>query len=84
MKIQTPKGMRYPCIVQELHKKKDADVTRGDKLFKHYYEETVTETNKIGIEHKRIRKQYLEFDATTEGTIAKWFIKPGTVLDRHG
>lgn len=84
MKITSPPGLRYPFTVQTLHKAKDEDIARSDKLFAYYYEETVTEGDKWGGEHKVQRKRPGQFDASNEGVITRWFVKPGTVVDRAG
>jgi len=84
MKISSPPGMRYPCTIQALQKKTGAKVRRGDKLFTYYYEETLKESDKWGVEHKATHKRHQHFDATAEGEITRWLIKPGALLERPG
>lgn len=84
MKISSPPGLRYPFTVQALQKRKDDAVKRSDKLFAYWYEETVTEGDKWGGEHKVQQRRTMQFDASTEGKLTRWFIKPGTVIERAG
>ncbi|KAF2819684.1 hypothetical protein CC86DRAFT_449741 [Ophiobolus disseminans] len=84
MKISSPRGLRYPCTVQALQKDEGQEVKRGDKLFTHYYEDTIKEDDKWGIEQWKTYRRHQQFDASIEGQITKWFIKPGTVLERPG
>ncbi|KAH4006859.1 RNA polymerase II subunit A C-terminal domain phosphatase [Parastagonospora nodorum] len=84
MKISSPPGLRYPYTIQALHKRKDEDVKRSDKLFTCWYEETVTEEDRWGVEEQVKKKWQQHFDATTGGKIARWFVKPGTVVVRPG
>ena len=84
MKISSPPGLRYPFTVQSLHKRKDDKVQRSDKLFAFYWEETVTEADKWGGQSKVQRRRPGQFDASTNGTITRWFIQQGTVIERAG
>jgi RNA polymerase II subunit A-like phosphatase len=84
MKISSPAGLRYPFTVSALDKPADAKVKRSDKLFAYWYEETVTESDKWGDEHQVQHKRVRQFDASTEGKLTRWFIKPGAVVERAG
>jgi RNA polymerase II subunit A-like phosphatase len=84
MKLSSPQGLRYPYTIQALHKRKDEDVNRSDKLFTSWYEETVTEEDRWGIEEKVKKRWPQHFDASTGGKIMRWFVKPGTVVERPG
>jgi RNA polymerase II subunit A-like phosphatase len=84
MKISSPPGLRYPYTIQALQKRKDENVNRSDKLFTYWYEETVTESDKWGGEHKVKKRRPQQFDASTEGKITRWYIKPGAVIERPG
>ncbi|KAF1940756.1 hypothetical protein EJ02DRAFT_349481 [Clathrospora elynae] len=84
MKISSPGGLSYPITVIELLKKRGDQVPRSERVFSYHYETRVTEGDKWGGE-KTIMKKFIQtFNATTEGKITRWFIKPGTVLDRAG
>ena len=84
MKISSPPGLHYPITVQELHQQQHADVQRSDRLFTYYYESTVTEGDKWGGE-RTVKKRFpSRFDASTEGTITRWFIDAGAVIQRPG
>ncbi|KAF2027246.1 hypothetical protein EK21DRAFT_102679 [Setomelanomma holmii] len=84
MKISSPPGLRYPFTIQTLQKRKDEKVKRSDKLFTYWYEETVKEDDKWGIEQWVKKRWPQQFDASTDGKITRWFIKPGTVVERAG
>jgi hypothetical protein len=84
MKISSPQGLRYPYTIQALQKRKDEKVARSDKLFTYWYEELVTETDRWGVEQKVKKRWPQQFDASTEGKVTRWFIKPGTVIERAG
>jgi RNA polymerase II subunit A-like phosphatase len=84
MKISSPPGLHYPITVLELHKQTDAPVQRSDRLFTYYYESNVTECDKWGDE-KTVKKRFpTQFNASTEGSVVRWAIKPGTVITRPG
>ncbi|KAL5118465.1 CTD phosphatase Fcp1 [Pleosporales sp. CAS-2024a] len=84
MKLSSPAGLRYPYTIQVLHKRKDDNVKRSDKLFTSWYEETVSEEDRWGVE-ERVKKRWPQnFDASTGGKITRWFVKPGTVVERPG
>lgn len=84
MKISSPPGLRYPLTIQALQKRKDEKVNRSDKLFTYWYEELVTESDRWGTEQKVKKRWPQQFDASTEGKITRWFIKPGSVVERAG
>jgi RNA polymerase II subunit A-like phosphatase len=84
MKISSPPGLRYPYTIQALQKRRDDTVRRSDKLFTYWYEEVVTESDKWGVEEQVKKRWPQQFDASTEGKITRWFIKPGTVVERPG
>jgi|TARA_R110002003_G_scaffold433_3_gene19717 RNA polymerase II subunit A-like phosphatase len=84
MKISSPPGLRYPYTIQALQKRKDDKVKRSDKLFTYWYEETVKEDDKWGIEQWVKKRWPQQFDASTDGRITRWFVKPGTVVERAG
>ncbi|KAH7091031.1 hypothetical protein FB567DRAFT_625630 [Paraphoma chrysanthemicola] len=84
MKISSPPGLRYPFTIQALQKRKDDKVQRSDKLFTYWYEETIKEDDKWGIEQWVTKRWPQQFDASTDGHITRWFIKPGTVVERAG
>jgi len=84
MKIFSPRDLSYPITVIELLKKRDDEVPRSEKLFNYSYDTRVTEGDKWGGEQTVMKKFRQTFDASTEGKILRWFIKPGTVIDRSG
>jgi len=84
MKIFSPRDLSYPITVIELLKKRDDEVPRSEKLFNYSYDTRVTEGDKWGGEKTVMKKFRQTFDASTEGKITRWFIKPGTVIDRSG
>lgn len=84
MKITSPRDLSYPITVVDLLKKRDDPVQRSEKLFKYYYETPVTEGDKWGGEKTLLKKFIQLFDASTEGIVTRWFIKPGTVVERPG
>ncbi|KAJ4987763.1 fcp1-like phosphatase [Stagonosporopsis vannaccii] len=84
MKISSPPGLHYPITVLELLKKADDNVRRSERLFTYTYESTVTETNRYGEEQKLRKKLTTHFAASTDGTIARWHIRPGAVVARPG
>ncbi|KAF1830749.1 hypothetical protein BDW02DRAFT_533353 [Decorospora gaudefroyi] len=84
MRIASPRDLSYPITVLDLLKKRDDDVPRSEKLFTYSYESRVTEGDKWGGEQTVMKKFRQTFDASTEGTITRWFIKPGAVIDKAG
>jgi RNA polymerase II subunit A-like phosphatase len=84
MKISSPPGLRYPYTIQALQKRRDETVRRSDKLFTYWYEEVVTESDRWGVDQQVKKRWPQQFDASTEGKISRWFIKPGTVVERPG
>jgi RNA polymerase II subunit A-like phosphatase len=84
MKISSPHGLRYPCTVQVLQKRKDEKVKRSDKLFTYWYETVSTEEDRWGEDQEVTKRWHQNFDASTEGRITQWFIQPGTVIERAG
>ena len=84
MKILSPRDLNYPITVIDLLKKRDDDVPRSEKLFTYSYESRVVEGDKWGGERTVMKKFRQTFDASTEGKITRWFVKPGTVIDRSG
>ncbi|KAG9190047.1 RNA polymerase II subunit A C-terminal domain phosphatase [Alternaria panax] len=84
MKIVSPRDLNYPVTVIDLLKKRDEDVQRSGKLFNYSYDSRVTEGDKWGGEKTVMKKFRQTFAASTEGKITRWFIKPGTVIERHG
>jgi RNA polymerase II subunit A-like phosphatase len=84
MKISSPPGLRYPYTIQALQKRRDESVRRSDKLFTYWYEEVVTESDRWGVDQQVKKRWPQQFDASTEGKVTRWFIKPGTVVERPG
>ncbi|CAA9957273.1 RNA polymerase II protein [Pyrenophora teres f. maculata] len=84
MKIFSPRDLSYPITVIDLLKKRDDEVPRSEKLFNYTYETRVTEGDKWGGEKTVMKKFRQTFDASTEGKILRWFIKPGAVIERSG
>jgi RNA polymerase II subunit A-like phosphatase len=84
MKISSPPGLRYPYTIQALQKRRDETVRRSDKLFTYWYEEVVTESDRWGVDQQVKKRWPQQFDASTEGKVTRWFIKPGTVVERPG
>lgn len=84
MKVLSPSGLHYPITVGELAKKRDDEVQRSEPLFTYFYETIVEEGDKWG-EKKNVKKRFpVKFEASADGTITKWFIKEGTVIQRPG
>lgn len=84
MKISSPPGLHYPITVLELLKKPDDNVERSERLFTYTYESSVTEENKYGEEKTRKKKFTTHFAASTEGTVSRWYIRAGAVIERSG
>ncbi|KAH6839766.1 hypothetical protein CC77DRAFT_480360 [Alternaria alternata] len=84
MKVLSPRDLNYPVTVVDLLKKRDEDVQRSGKLFNYSYDSRVTEGDKWGGEKTVMKKFRQTFAASTEGKITRWFIKPGTIIERHG
>lgn len=84
MKVLSPRDLNYPVTVVDLLKKRDEDVQRSGKLFNYSYDSRVTEGDKWGGEKTVMKKFRQTFAASTEGKITRWFIKPGTIIERSG
>jgi RNA polymerase II subunit A C-terminal domain phosphatase len=84
MKVTSPRDLSYPITVVDLLIKKDAPVQRSDKLFNYRYKTRVTEGDKWGGEKTVMITMTQSFDASTEGTIERWAIEPGTVIQGPG
>ena len=82
--IRAPPGLHYPITVVELTKNLGDDIARSSPLFKYYYVSTVTEGDKYGEEKEVERRFPARFDASADGTITKWHIKNGFVIQRAG
>ncbi|KAF2807806.1 uncharacterized protein BDZ99DRAFT_391461 [Mytilinidion resinicola] len=84
MLVESPTGLHYPITVVELAKKPEDDIQRGAPLFSYYYETTVTEGDKYGDE-KEVKKKFpAGFESSKAGTLTRWFIQNGTVIQRAG
>lgn len=84
MRIYSPRDLSYPITVLDLLKKRDDEVPRSSKLFNYSFESRVTEGDKWGGEKTFMKKFRQTFNASTEGTITRWLIKPGAVIDKSG
>lgn len=84
MRVSSPRDLAYPITVVDLLKRPDELVKRSEKLFSYKYETTVTEGDKWGGSETILKKFITKFDASTEGKITRWFVAPGTVVERAG
>lgn len=84
MKISSPPGLHYPITVLELLKKPSDDVKRSERLFTYTYKSTVAESDRWGVEQTVSRNFTTHFAASTEGTVARWYVKAGAVIARPG
>lgn len=84
MLLQSPQNLHYPITVTELLRDTNDKVGRNETLFSYTYKSTVIEGNKYG-EEKRVEKTLTtKLESEVEGTILKWKVKPGAVIDKAG
>ena len=84
MKISSTRDLSYPITVLELLKRRNDEVPRSEKLFNYSYESRVTEGDKWGGEKTVMKKFRQTFDASTQGKITRWHVKPGDVIAKAG
>lgn len=84
MLIRSPTNLHYPITVTELLKNQNDEVARFAPLFSYFYKSTVTEGNKYGEEYQVEKEFPARFESETEGTLLRWKIKAGTVVNRAG
>jgi len=84
MRVTSPRDLAYPITVVDLLKRPDELVKRSEKLFSYKYETAVTEGDKWGGSETVLKKFITKFDASTEGRVTRWFVAPGTVVERAG
>ena len=84
MLIRSPSGLHYPITIDRLLAGRDEQVKRSSPLFSYTYETTVSEGDKYG-EVKDVKKRFpARFDSTAEGSLSRWFVKNGEVVQRAG
>lgn len=85
MRILSPPNLRYPVTVTRLEHARDAKVEDGSTLFHYTYETWVEEAIDRSGNTKKVKHTFpAKFESPNEGTIQKWFITPGTVIQKPG
>ncbi|KAJ0426144.1 hypothetical protein BJY00DRAFT_273096 [Aspergillus carlsbadensis] len=81
MLLRLPPSLHYPITVTSLLKRPGDEVQRDEALFWYVYQTTVTEGDGLGNKVDVKRKFPTRFESTVDGTILKWKISKGDVID---
>lgn len=84
MLLQSSPDLHYPITVTELLKRSGDEVKKSVPLLSYYYTSKVTEGNKYGEEHTVTKTFPARIEASTSGTITRWKVKKGDVIQRSG
>ena len=84
MRLKLPHSLHYPITVTELLKLPNDHVKKSAPLFLYFYKTTVTEIDRSGDEHRVDKTFPTRFESTVDGTLKKWFLREGTVIEKPG
>ncbi|KAF8250198.1 hypothetical protein K440DRAFT_619671 [Wilcoxina mikolae CBS 423.85] len=83
MIIKLPKSVRFPITITELLRQPNNDVARLDPLLVYTYKTMIKEYPEYGVEVEVEKELSSQFDAPVAGKLAKWLVKPGTVVENN-
>lgn len=81
MQLRLPPSLHYPITVTSLLKKEGDTVERDEAIFWYIYQTTVEEGDGLGNQVMVQRKFPTRFESTVDGTVVKWNIAKGDVID---
>lgn len=81
MQLRLPPSLHYPITVTSLLKKEGDTVERDEAIFWYIYQTTVEEGDGLGNQVMMQRKFPTRFESTVDGTVVKWNIAKGDVID---
>ncbi|KAJ5167947.1 RNA polymerase II subunit A C-terminal domain phosphatase [Penicillium canariense] len=81
MHLRLPLSLHYPITVTSLLKQEGDTVERDEALFWYIYQTTVEEGDGLGNQVFVKRKFPTRFESTVDGTIVKWNIAKGDIID---
>ncbi|CEJ56427.1 hypothetical protein PMG11_02635 [Penicillium brasilianum] len=81
MQLRLPPSLHYPITVTSLLKKEGDTVERDEAIFWYIYQTTVEEGDGLGNQVMVKRKFPTRFESTVDGTVVKWNIAKGDVID---
>ncbi|KAL1957939.1 hypothetical protein VTO42DRAFT_5331 [Malbranchea cinnamomea] len=81
MHLKLSSSLHYPITVTELSRRPGDTVSHGDALFSYYYRTIVTEGDGLGNKHDVERTFPTRYECAVDGTLVKWKIKPGDVIE---
>jgi RNA polymerase II subunit A-like phosphatase len=84
MYLLLPKNLYYPITITKLLKQPNDTVERLAPLFSYLYATKVTEGDEYGEEHEVEKKLVTNYQSNVEGTLKKWKVAIGTVIDAPG
>jgi RNA polymerase II subunit A-like phosphatase len=83
MLIRAPPSLHYPITITSLLVSPKQPVQRSDRLFTYTYYSNVTVTNEFGDVVTERRSYPADFRAENDGSVVKWKIAKGDVIDDH-
>jgi len=81
MQLRLPPSLHYPITVTSLLKREGDTVERDEAIFWYIYQTTVEEGDGLGNQVMVKRKFPPRFESTVDGTVVKWNIAKGDVID---
>lgn len=81
MQLRLPPSLHYPITVTSLLKREGDTVERDEAIFWYIYQTTVEEGDGLGNQVMVERKFPTRFESTVDGTVVKWNIAKGDVID---
>ncbi|KKK23867.1 hypothetical protein P175DRAFT_0508390 [Aspergillus ochraceoroseus IBT 24754] len=81
MLLRLPPSLHYPITVTSLLKRPGDAVERDEALFWYVYQTTVTEGDGLGNRVDVKRKFPTKFESTVDGTIVRWMVAKGDIID---
>lgn len=84
MLLKSPRSLHYPITVTKLLKRPHDNVDRAAPLFAYYYKSTVTEGDRYGEEAEVIKTFPTHFESETDGTVVRWMIADGQIIQGAG
>lgn len=81
MLLKLSTSLHYPITVTELLKQPGDAVSQGESIFAYFYRTTVTEGDGLGNKHDVLRTFPTRFEAAVDGTLVRWKIRSGDVID---
>jgi RNA polymerase II subunit A-like phosphatase len=81
MQLRLPPSLHYPITVTSLLKQEGDTVERDEAIFWYIYQTTVEEGDGLGNQVLVKRKFPTRFESPVDGTVVKWNIAKGDIID---